>query len=108
MNNELRIQLGKKIRELRKNKGLSQEQLAERLDIAINTLSNIERGNSFMTSSTLEKISKIFEVSYSELFNFIENKDSKYLYDLILTRLNLIRDNYEKLSILDKFTEILI
>lgn len=109
MNNDLQKKLGKKIKLLRLNLGLSQEKLAEHLDIAINTLSNIERGNAFMTSATLEKISNLFNVSYDELFNFDYNEEtSDFLYDKIVSRLNLVKDNYEKLKQIDTITKVLI
>lgn len=108
MKNELQEKLGLKIRTLRKIAGMSQEVLAEKLDIAINTLSNIERGNAFMTSNTLEKISTIFGVDYSELFNFSVEKDYEKMYEDILTRLKLIKENKTILSYLDTITRILI
>ena len=63
MDSYIQQQLGNKIRKYRKLKGLSQEQLAEEIGIATNTLSSIERGNAFMTAQTLEKIIKIFGVT---------------------------------------------
>lgn len=108
MKNELQQKLGLKIRKLRKVTGMSQETLAEKLDIAINTLSNIERGNAFMTSNTLEKISSIFGIEYSELFNFSTENDCTKLYEKILTRLNLAKNNPKILAYLDTITQVLI
>ena len=84
------------------------EELAEKLNIATNTLSNIERGNAFMTSSTLEKISNIFQIEYSELFDFSTEKDCEKMYKNIITRLNLIKENPTILTYLDNITKILI
>ena len=39
------VESGKRIRELRKQFGLTQEELAERLGVALNTISRIEIGN---------------------------------------------------------------
>ena len=108
MQNELQRKLGQKIKKLRKVVGMSQEMLAEKLDIATSTLSNIERGNAFMTSNTLEKISVIFGVDYSELFDFSTETDCEKLYENILTRLNLAKNNPTILSYLDTITRILI
>ena len=108
MRNNLQIKLGLKIRNLRKVSGMSQEALAEKLDIAINTLSNIERGNAFMTSNTLEKISAIFGVDYSELFDFETEKDCEKMYENILSRLNLAKNNPTILAYIDTITRILI
>ncbi len=108
MKNNLQTKLGLKIRNLRKISGMSQESLAEKLDIAINTLSNIERGNAFMTSNTLEKIVGIFGIEYSELFDFSNKTDCEKLYENILTRLNLVKDNEKLLTQLDTITKVLI
>lgn len=108
MRNKLQIKLGLKIKNLRKLTGMSQEILAEKLDIATNTLSNIERGNAFMTSNTLEKISAIFGVEYSELFDFETEKNSKKMYENILARLKLVKENTTILAYIDTITKILI
>lgn len=108
MKNKLQENLGLKIKNLRKVAGMSQETLAEKLNIATNTLSNIERGNAFMTSSTLEKISNIFHIEYSELFDFGTEKDCEKMYKNIITRLNLIKENPTILAYLDSITKILI
>ncbi|MCD8378626.1 MAG: helix-turn-helix domain-containing protein, partial [Candidatus Gastranaerophilales bacterium] len=109
MNNELQTKLGQRIKQLRLTMGLSQEKLAEKLDIAINTLSNIERGNSFMTSATIEKLVKIFGISYEELFSFGgSHEDNVDLYDKIIFRLNLIKNSPEKLKIFETITKLFI
>lgn len=108
MRNNLQKNLGLKIKSLRKLAGMSQEKLAEKLEIAINTLSNIERGNAFMTSNTLEKISNIFGISYSELFDFEVERNSAVLYEGILARLELVKENPKVLSYIDAVTKVLI
>ena len=52
----IKKQLGVKIKRLRMKNGLTQEQLAEKIDIAPRTLSGIETGENFLTADTLEKI----------------------------------------------------
>lgn len=41
---ELRVQFGRRLRQLRRQKDLTQEQLAEAAGISVDMLSNIERG----------------------------------------------------------------
>ena len=53
--------LGKRIKELRKNAGLTQEQVAEQIEMEQNTISVIESGRNFPTLMTLEKIAKVLE-----------------------------------------------
>ena len=62
--------LGLKIKELRKRKGLTQEQLAELIDVEQNSISVIESGRNFPTLGTLEKIAQILEVNLSDFFNY--------------------------------------
>lgn len=62
--------LGLRIKELRKVKALSQEQLAEKIGIDAKHLSRVELGKSFPYPETLEDIAKALEVEIKELFEF--------------------------------------
>ena len=68
--NNLKINFGKRIKAIRQKKNLSQEELAEKIDIAVTNMGKIERGESFVTSTTLEKLSNALEVKVHELFKF--------------------------------------
>lgn len=61
--------VGSKIRILRKNKNLSQEQVADYLCISQSAYARMESGESHSWANHIFKICKIFEVSPSELFN---------------------------------------
>ena len=65
---ELRAILGKGIRFYRQQRQLSQAALAEKADISITFLSNIERGIKYPTSDTLSAISNVLGVEVFELF----------------------------------------
>ena len=99
MDSYIQQQLGNKIRKYRKLKGLSQEQLAEEIGIATNTLSSIERGNAFMTAKTLEKIIKIFGVTPQEMFTFPNSISEEDRYTYILKKLDLLKADAEKMQI---------
>ena len=60
--------LDSNITKYRKRKSLTQEELSEKLDITTKHLSNIERGNDFISAPLLEKLSKILNVSPAALF----------------------------------------
>ncbi|MDT2240240.1 helix-turn-helix transcriptional regulator [Paenibacillus larvae] len=45
---------------MKKEKGMSQEELAEKLDVKKQTISNIERGVRYPTFENLEKIAQLF------------------------------------------------
>ncbi len=100
--------LGKRIQELRKLKGLSQEVLAEKINIATNTMSNIERGNAFMTASTLEKIVAVLETTPSELFLIKSDNYKEDTYKHIVSKIKLIKDNSEKLDMVKKILDAIL
>lgn len=62
--------LGTKIRIERIKRGLSQEELAEKAGIAINSVGGIERGEQSPTVETVALIAKAFDIEIHELFIF--------------------------------------
>ena len=61
-------QLGNRIAELRKEAGLTQEQLAGKLGVTYQAVSKWENGNSYPDISLLPRLSEIFQVSLDSLF----------------------------------------
>lgn len=59
--------VGKNIKKAREAKGLSQEQLAERLNVTRQAVSNWERGKSEPDIETLQRLSDVLEISVEEL-----------------------------------------
>lgn len=84
--------LGKRIKELRKQRNLSQEKLAELVDISQNALSYIETGDNFCSAETLEKIITALEIEPRELFDFGHLKNN----DILLTEINQMLKNTPK------------
>ncbi len=66
--NRIKKIVGENFRRLRKNKGLTQEQLAEALKIQPNSLALIETGRTFISSELLSKASNFFDVDASVFF----------------------------------------
>ena len=61
--------IGNYIREKRMKNGWTQEQLAEKLEVASKTVSNWENGNfSSIKNENLDKLSKVFQVSVGEIY----------------------------------------
>lgn len=58
---------GKRIQTMRNSMGLTQEQLAERLNIATSTLGNIERGSKGISMGLAVEISIVLDVSLDYL-----------------------------------------
>lgn len=77
--------LGERIKEIRKSKNLTQEQLAERIGIEIPSLSNIENGKNYPNSETIEKIANGLEMEVFELYIFehLKELDSKKMLEEI-------------------------
>ncbi len=62
------IKFGEKVRETRKQKGLSQEQLSFDAELHRTYIGMIERAEKNVTLTNIEKIAKALEIEVSELF----------------------------------------
>ena len=65
---DLKKYIGIQVRLGRQKAGLTQEQLAERVEKAVETISNIERGFAYTGLETLERISQVLEVPLRDFF----------------------------------------
>ena len=101
MTYNIKKQLGKRIKELRQNKGYSQEQFAEKLGIASRTLCGIEIGKNFLKSDTLEKILDVLDITPQELFMVNYLQPQEFLIDDIVRTVQSIKDR-EKIEIIYK------
>ena len=63
------VSFGDKVRELRKEKGLSQEELSFKADLHRTYIGMIERAEKNITLINIEKIAKALDVTLKELFN---------------------------------------
>ena len=70
----LRLQFGRKLRKLRRERDLTQEQLAEMIGISVESISNIERGIFAPSFETLERLRDVFNLTVSEMFDFSEGE----------------------------------
>lgn len=59
---------GSNIARLRKEKGMRQEELAEKLGVSKQTISNIEKGEGYPTFKNLDKLSQILNAGPIQLF----------------------------------------
>jgi transcriptional regulator with XRE-family HTH domain len=58
----LKSHIGLRVKSSRRRAGLTQEQLAERVGKAVETISNIERGHSITGLETLEQIALVLHI----------------------------------------------
>ena len=68
--------IGKRIQEIRKKKGLSQDALSEIIDLSTHHLSALERGVYNIKLSVLVKILNALDCSADEVFSDVVNKSS--------------------------------
>jgi DNA-binding XRE family transcriptional regulator len=69
-NKEWQRKFGKRVRYLRRDRDMTQEQLAELADLSVNFISQIERGYSSPSLETIIKFANALEVDVGELFKF--------------------------------------
>ena len=76
---ELKKLLGKRIREIRISKNLTQEELSELTDIGASSISKIESGHFHPTDENLEKIARALNVEPYKLYLFNHQKSIQEL-----------------------------
>lgn len=69
---EILKQFGEQVRQLRKQKDISQEELAHRADLHRTYIGMIERAEKNITLLNIEKIANGLEISVRDLFNRID------------------------------------
>ena len=70
---------GKRIKELRERKKLTQEKLAEKIGLDLQTISRIETGYYFTSFENLEKLANALDVTIADLFDFEHVKTKEEL-----------------------------
>lgn len=68
-------EIGKRIQSRRKQQGLTQEQLADRMNVSIQMISNLERGNKAIRIDNLINLSQILDVSTDYILTGKETQD---------------------------------
>lgn len=76
------LKIGTRIKEYRKKIGISQKEMAKRLDIPYSTYSNYENNNRLPNQETLEKIMTELGISTEDLFIINDKTQYDYMYYL--------------------------
>lgn len=81
----IKKKFGKRLKELRLSKGLTQEKLAEDIKMSAKSLSQIELGNNFVSSETLEELCAALNATPKILFDFeyVDEQPIDLLDDII-------------------------
>jgi len=85
---ELKHLFGKRLKALREEHGLTQQELAELINMQPNSIAQIEIGYKAVSFSTLEKIAEKLDISYCELFDFKELQTENTLISSITHELH--------------------
>lgn len=102
----IKVLLGKRIKEIRKQKKLTQEKLAELAGIETPSLSNIENGKNYPGNETLFKLSSALNVKPYELYKFEHEKSIENLTEEI--NIMLKRANYDEIKLIYKIISTIL
>jgi len=104
MSANIEKQIGAHLAKIRKERGLTQSELAELIDVTIETISRLERGVFIPSLKTLENISNVLNIPLKDIFDFeypqkprvsaIEKESSKLLAYLKTRRVGDIKMCY--------------
>lgn len=97
---DVKEKLGVRIKTVQLANNLTQEQLAEKAVMSSHALSQLERGDNFLSAELLEKLSKALTVRPSVFFDFdcdFETRDFDVENLLIKEAMALIKNNPQKI-----------
>lgn len=105
---DIKKSFGEKVKRLRKKKNLTQEQLAEIIDISPRNLSKIEVGECFVKAETLDRLLAALDVSTEELFANDHIKQNSELLDSINFYIDSVKEDRRTLEKIYKILRDLI
>ncbi len=82
--------IGAKISKIRKQKGMSQEELADLSKINLRTLQRIEKDENDPRGNTLKSICDVLQINIGELVDYGKTEDNSYLMFLHLSIISCI------------------
>ena len=90
--NTLKKKFGKRIKELRRSLKLTQEQIAQMIDIEPPNISKMESGLHFPQPENIEKLANALNVEVKDLFDFEHITSREMLKTNIIENLNTLND----------------
>jgi transcriptional regulator with XRE-family HTH domain len=72
-------QIGKKIKEIRKQKGLTQEELSDLAKINLRTIQRIENNENEPRGTTLNLICQVLDIKLEDILDYGKEEDKNYL-----------------------------
>ena len=95
---DVKKELGLKIKRVRVKFGLTQEQFAEKINVATRTLAGIEIGETFVSAQTIENILKYTNMSFEDFFISSHLRPTEDLLNDINGYLDKIKNDREKIE----------
>ena len=89
--------IGQRIKQARLAKNLTQEDLAEQIDISVAFLSRVERGNSHINLKRLSDFCRVLNVSEGSILNGVSDSSYDYLFEEFNTVLKKCSPEKQKL-----------
>lgn len=71
--------IGERLKKARIEKGYTQEQLAEKIDVSVAFLSRVERGNSKVNLNRLNQLCDLLEISEGDILTGVGSTSNNYL-----------------------------
>ena len=104
---KLTTKFGKRLREIRKRKGLTQEQLADLMNMEVNNISYLEQGKHLPKKENLEKLCEALDIEPKELFDFGHIKTKSEIVKELNDKINSLslKDLQYFKKILDAYLE---
>lgn len=105
------IKIGKFIQETRKEKRLTQSELAEKLDVTDRAVSKWENGNCIPDASNIQELCKILNITINDLFSgcVVDMRDNeKKLEENLLEMIKIKEKRDKELLILEIFIGVIV
>jgi len=83
-------EIGEKIKELRRKKGLSQEELAEQAGINLRTIQRIENNESEPRGNTMHLICKVLDIHAEDILDYGKQTDNSFMVYFHLSVLSVL------------------
>lgn len=89
--------IGERLKKARIDKNMTQEKLAEQIDVSVAFLSRVERGTSHINLKKLTQICEILGVSEGSILNGVSSNSDNYLASEFNNILNSVSSDKQKL-----------
>ena len=73
--------IGSRLKQARLNAGLTQQEIAEKMNLSVAFISRVERGTSHINLKRLSEFCSILNISEGYILNGVSDEDDKYLYN---------------------------